>query len=638
MMSWLLMLSALAVEPDRFPWKAEVQLPAAGVHRITIPNDLRSQADPPNGSDMLLVNGEGTEVPIAWLRGPSGEKRWVDPGDGQLQVVPRGPREWSITVLERPIDGLEIALRRWSPVIADVSLTEADGTPVSGPHRIWSVGDRRHLEVPLPPKTGTWVLRTTSPQIFGASVSDIRGVRWEQPPAPTVRFMAPLSLPSLTEFGTATYDLVLPRPLPITGVTVMPTDLVYERVASLSGEGVDNRSKGSYTFSRGEYRSTPTQAIRGIRLADTHVHDAWVPRTGDASDLLTLVVSTNEQAPLEIPEVEVRMDGVVALVQDPGPGPHVLYGGARVGTSPSWDLQIAAADLARVTETDAAVGAVGPNPSYTPFLSQTGVVDPGAEIVLRGYSWRRAIEGATGMVRFDVPADVLVEANRGLSDLRIIDSDGRQVPFVLRARSTPQPWPDLPVERVEDGTVSVLEVPLPVAGAPVAGVVLRTSSTLFEREVSIGRPAGGGTDVLRTVRWKADDRPGQLHVRLGTAVGDRVVVRIDNGDNPPLPITGVDLGWPSWEVVTHVPAGGASLVYGNHRALSPDYDLAMVRDEAFAAARQEATLGPAESYNGPTQTAFDRAAVMGGLGVLGLGLAWLTLQLVRATPEPETSA
>ncbi|MFT5457642.1 MAG: hypothetical protein ACI9K2_004139, partial [Myxococcota bacterium] len=68
-MIWFLSALALAAPTERYPWQAEVELPASGVARITVPPELRSAEDPADGRDLLLVDAEGGVVPFAVLRG-----------------------------------------------------------------------------------------------------------------------------------------------------------------------------------------------------------------------------------------------------------------------------------------------------------------------------------------------------------------------------------------------------------------------------------------------------------------------------------------------------------------------------------------------------------------------------------------
>ena len=49
------------------------------------------------------------------------------------------------------------------------------------------------------------------------------------------------------------------------------------------------------------------------------------------------------------------------------------------------------------------------------------------------------------------------------------------------------------------------------------------------------------------------ERPGAMAVAVDAPMGDRLVVEIDNGDDPPLPVTGVTVLRPRFELVAVLP-------------------------------------------------------------------------------------
>jgi hypothetical protein len=628
-LSWTLSV-ALAGDPSRFPTLAPVTLPADGVHSFEVPLGIRSLADPSDATDLMLVDGAGNVVDVAWLHGAEGDPERVAPTSRYFKAQPAEGNAWRVDTVDWPIASIEVEMGRWAPAVADVTVTELDGTKVSGPHRIYAVDGRTQARIPMPPRTGSFLLTFDSKQVFSPRVVDLYGLRWERPPTPEVRFRAPVTGQRLTERDTTRYDIELDHPLHVTGVRILPTDEIYERQAALY-------PADEQWWRDGWVDDALATNVRGLRFDGVRLDESFVPMAGVGGDLLALELSADGRAPLDLTEVEVVVPGLVGLVKDPGPGPHTLYGGAPPGTAATSDLQFAAVELWRSGPSPATVGAPAANPGYTPPEAAGGLTEAGRELILRGYDWRQAIEGPEGLVRVTLDQHVLTHAERDLADLRVIDSEGRQIPYVVRRRAGGHRLDGLAFDRIEDGNTSLMEIQVP-PGLPIDQVTLRTSSVIFNRTVRIGRPTSGGFDPIRRIQWRAEDRPGVLTAQVGQAVGDGLIVSIDNGDNPPLPLSDVEIEWARWELVFAAPAGGAQLVYGNHRAVRPSYDLAMLREEVMSRAVQEATLGPAEAWEGPPQTPFDRMAILGGLGVLGLGLVGLTMSLIRAVPEDEPAS
>src|SRR5690606_4333829 len=119
--------------------------------------------------------------------------------------------------------------------------------------------------------------------------------------------------------------------------------------------------------------------------------------------------------------------------------------------------------------------------------------------------------------------------------------------------------------------------------------------------------------------------------------GDRLVVTIENGDDPPLPVEAVELRWPAWELVARLPDEPVALWYGDPRRAAPSYDLALLDGSLRHRAAAPAALGEAEATRAAPLGAIDRALVAGGVGVLVLGLAGRLLALIHATPEDPDS-
>lgn len=433
-----LVIGAAWAATVEYPLMAEITFTPDGVSRFSVPPELRSSEDPDDQSDLLLIDGNGQRVPVAWMRGEGGEQILSPALDAGLEVRPIRGDAFQVTVSERPVDALRISLEE-GPAAIEYTLESVDGRPVSGPHLIWRVGRAEQALVPLPPTTGTWILRGTV--VHGDRTElprNILAVRRSAVHVPPVQLTVDVSQQALTEDGYAWYELALPSPLPVRRVRVQATDDVFQRQAHLIAAPEQPWEEYEITGRMGE----PTELIR-VAIAGSWLDDTWLPLSGMPSDLLRLYVRTQDEVPLDIPSVLIELEGLDGLVRDPGPGPHRLYGGAPVGTTTQSELQVAAPELARLASRTAAVGAVQANPEHEPPEVRAGLVDPVGVISTRGFRWRAPVTGGPGLVRIPLTEEVLAHAREELHDLRLIDAEGRQIPSFTpppqRARGLDRP-------------------------------------------------------------------------------------------------------------------------------------------------------------------------------------------------------
>ncbi len=179
----------------------------------------------------------------------------------------------------------------------------------------------------------------------------------------------------------------------------------------------------------------------------------------------------------------------------------------------------------------------------------------------------------------------------------------------------------------------MLRVRLADPNVPVSSITLVTSANAFSREVTVLRPRATQLEPVRAWTWSSQGETSGLTLALYERFGDELVVRIDNGDDAPLPIERIELRYPSWELVAVLPPGGATLVYGDPRTARPDYDLYLVRDQVLRRNPAVAALG---EPRGRVKVAPMLDRVLAGLGVavLAVGLLLLVGTVLRAVPPP----
>lgn len=614
-----------------FPRRATVRLDGCGscdtgAARVRVPPGLRSVDDPTDGSDLLLLDAGGQPVPFAVARGEASPRRQA------LRVWRHtAPDTVSVEAPPLPIDGLEITVPG-GPVVARVVVRHAEtGEVLAGPTLVWTHEVGEHRQVELTPTTAPL---TVSFSWLGRAPSRLPGLTGLQRMPPSLapdRLVAPVVSRRVTEDGVVDYTVQLDDPVPVRAIDLGAAE------ASVISRMVEVYTPPLVDMSRGDLLGRGP--VKRVRVGEATLDAMTVPlEQRQPSDRLVVTVESRGQPILEIDEVGVLLEGEALWFQPTGPGPYTLLGGAPAQTRPPSELQVALAELVRLPAGEGRVSELVDNPDFVPPVLRSGLGLPGRLLPEPdAFAYTAAVSGAVGMVRIPLPAEVQAASASQLRDLRLTDLEGRQVPHLLR-RTQVDPVLDVAmadVERTEDGGVSRLVVPVPDPEVAVATLTVHTEATAFRRIVSVLRPAADHLVPLRSVDWSGADRPGEVGIAVDTVVGDTLVVEIDNGDDPPLPVDALRLSRPGWELVAVVPEGGATLHVGDPRRAMADFDLQLYADDLTQRAVAVATVGPLVEQAPAPLAMVDRAALLAGLVVLVGGLAGLTVRLLRSVPDGE---
>jgi hypothetical protein len=216
-----------------------------------------------------------------------------------------------------------------------------------------------------------------------------------------------------------------------------------------------------------------------------------------------------------------------------------------------------------------------------------------------GRSWTRLAAGELffrqfGASRLQLPLD-----GRAWSQLRLTLDNRRSPPIpITGARVHPAPVEQTArhplgveiVDREEAGQQTRLTLRLAAANATLGALTLQTPEPLFTRTVSLVLRQVSENEITETVlardtifRLAANDtaRAEDLALDAGVVVPAReVVLVIDNGDSPPLPVTGLHAD--AWPVALTFHAGESRvfhLLSGNPSVPAPRYDLAALRGQ-----------------------------------------------------------
>jgi hypothetical protein len=186
---------------------------------------------------------------------------------------------------------------------------------------------------------------------------------------------------------------------------------------------------------------------------------------------------------------------------------------------------------------------------------------------------------------------------------------GARLGFAAGPAAEPTPVGARVVRREEFAGETVLTVALDGRHAPLAAIELETPEPLFMRRVTVGirdvrdlvpgeRTVGEGTLYRVAVdgaRTRAQLRLEFSHIPLAP----ELLVHIQNGDSPPLSVTGLRVKRQPTAVRFHAAAAGRyALLSGNAQATAPRYDLAALAGDLQAAAATTVMPGPLEETPG----------------------------------------
>ena len=617
--------------PADHPLEATVQLDCdrcsepGGTVRIDVPLDLRLATEPEAGVSLSLTDANGHTVPFA-LATATAPAQTVRLRVHSTEAMDR----WTIEAPPRPLDTLQLGIESDRPTAATVTVRDARTDAVLAEQLVWRWGLSSQDEVPLP--------HTTAPLAVSLRWHGPRADRpvgftgWNRPElalADEVLTLTPART-ALTELGTTTTVLPLPRPLPIRALDIEVEGDILTRTVTV-------RQVASGPHGEDELAAT---TIRRLRMGATHIDDTTVSlRRPPATDVLQISLDATSGPPLAPTAVHAHIPRRALYVHTGHPGPLVLRGGDAAAIEPTSEVQSALPEMINAEVGTATVGPVGPNPDWVAPEELSGLSAPGTPLDQPDrFTHEAPVTGPAGLVRIPLGRDHLAVLGSTPLGLRLVtpgpDGTLLQVPHLLRRLPVDHVIAEVPTRREEQGRRSRVAIDNPVPGLPLTGLSLHTDAPLFSRELTISHQLEGYLAPVRMASWQGGAAPGALHLELPGGPTGPLVVELDNGDDPPLPLTGVDLQWPAWELIATLPPAGATLLMG--RDLPPaEHDLMLLSDQLHRRATAAATAGPPVARTPPPLGGPDKVALWVGLLALVGGLGLLILRLVRGLPLEE---
>ncbi len=631
---------AHAAEPVTYPLMATVTLPS-GAAGLFLPATVVAGDSQTLSQSLRLQDASGAERPFTVLMSSrsseGGDSKTVNWEPMTAPEVAPGltAGAWLVAESDVPLDGLRFTMDDYTrgPWIARVYAHGAATDPETGWTQVgedqflWALqgnsgGTSLRDTIRLPHKRGPYKVVVSGQQ--QPTVSTIEGIVYAgdhvDPATETVKVEGPV----YTEEGDARYTIDLPGPRAVCGLSLQVAEPIFSRSVSVS-TGDENGSSASFPIARA--------MIGEVRLDETEVRDLDL-----TTDRLILDVQGGRDEALTITGATVSSVGALLLTPNAGQPPQTLYIGGTEPDSAS-DVAIAADEIARVATRYAGPELVPvANPVYVARPTREHLDGAAEPLNLALWKWQRPVVADPGWTSIAIDGSVLLHARPNLSDLRLVDKDGNNLPFDLRDAPTEVEVPLGPMKRTENGSASEITLSLPPDTGNIRRIELDTDDTTFSRTVEILRDRGGFSETLRSVVWQGTGKPHRLVLDINDELGAGVMVRVQNGDNPKLSVTGVHAWTLGHELRANVPAGGARLVYGNRRAESPQFDLSLIRDSLGRVPMQPGTLGPESASGGVVMSFLDEGLVGVGMAALGVGLLALLIGAMRPIKPPADPA
>jgi len=614
----LLASASHAAAPPPFQFARPVLPAAVGPNRLTVDTPLLTGARPLRFDaagrytggldDLRLSNADGDEVPYLVLAPPSAERRWQS---GRLHPI----------AATKESSGFEVDLGD----VMRVDRLRLAGlpTPVLKRARLEGSGDRER-----------WVVLADDATVFDLPDEHLQRLDIGFEAAP-VRFLR------ITWDDRATGTVPLPATVTVrTAAVMLPppvfVPLAFERRASepgtsrfrilLPGPGLPIRA--FELDSGGEHLLRPARVnepqLRGDAVAPRELGTAVLRRVTRggvvASDLrvavatphelhVELVVDDADNPPLDLRAVRAELPALPAVYFESTDGAALT---AKFGVpdlpTPRYDLEAARAALQDAAAAPATWGerTVLPTPPpVAPEDPQAGVPTEGAAIDRSSFRYLRAIPpGPEGLTALRLDAAVLAHS-AGLADVRLVDAEGRQIPYVVEHVDEPLvvalPPPTSEATAAESGAArgTTHRVVLPYRRLADARLVLETTERVFERHIVVRgerRPrdlrSGERLERLRTITWRHADpaRPAPaITIDLPPLDATNVLIDVDDGDNRVLPIASARLLLPTRRL-RFVRTRGVEpvLAYGAPDLAAPRYDLTLLAPRILGARAHEA--------------------------------------------------
>ena len=591
---WFIATLALPLAAQAFTWQRQVNPSGRGPQRLDVDLALLA-ASRASLADLRLKDAAGVECPYVLVAPAKAEPPWLR---GQPLPLPESKVASGVEVdLGSPVrtgrlrvEGLRAPFlkrfrlegsgdrQRWTELVGSGSLFDL---PAEG-LRLLTVdfpdGEYRYLRL-------VWDDRTSARVPLPLSVSVQR-----RGPAAAV-LLAPSDWQRRpSEPGVSRFKVSLPGPgLPLRAL-----------VLDVGGAGpllrrtrvLESRLQAGALVPR----ALGAGLIKRAQHGDASASDLRIPLEAPLGTELELRVDDGNNPALALAGVQLELEPQPWIYFEArGDGPLTAFCGDARLARPRYDREALSQSLGSALTARAEWG---PQLPLSP-VAQAGALglemEPGALLDASGFKFHRAVPpGAPGLAALVMDAHVLSHSPR-LADLRLVNGQGRQIPYLLEQSDEPLSL-DLAVPQGRSqGHSTLYAIVLPQSGLPGAELVLETSSRVFQRRVRLREETPeSGTRELATETWihgDSGDPAPALVLPLPPTATPQLTLEVDEGDNQALPLRSARLLLPTWRLRYFQPEGPLTLCYGQELE-APSYDLALLAERFRNAPAREVTLAP----------------------------------------------
>lgn len=369
------------------------------------------------------------------------------------------------------------------------------------------------------------------------------------------------------------YRLQLPPGLPIEQVTIAADDPAFARLVRIVEERPsDPNTAGTsskiepVTLGEGVlFRIVGTPRKNRPLASDFEVggENLTLPLSAHPGTGSLFVEIDGTQGP-PLSNLRVTVSGVGARLIFPllpSDGRFALYYAAPTVRAPSYDLEELKPALTQLELSLARLGDEEKNPAYRVVPPLSFVRTNGAPLDASQFRLQRTLslpgDGKPDIYGVSLAAEDIAVMATSLGDVRIVDAEDHQVPYVLDRSSSEGRVALDRADQSKDGKLSVIQLRYSPSGQPLSlpydALELEFSDAFFNRPARLILPGGegdpnGGARRSDRVLWsgtlsrqpseQGGEGPSIHRIPVGSALaGERIArlrLEIDNGDNPPL--------------------------------------------------------------------------------------------------------
>ncbi|MGE0784427.1 MAG: hypothetical protein AB7S26_01975 [Sandaracinaceae bacterium] len=282
------------------------------------------------------------------------------------------------------------------------------------------------------------------------------------------------------------------------------------------------------------------------------------------------------------------------------PSIALYFGGART-RAPVYDLAFLGAawlDRRGAQPLPASIVSVGTNPGWADGPALEFAMHPGRPVNVGDYAYTAElpVRGAReGLSVVALHRSVVAEARVDLADLRVVDRDDRQWPYLITSRRVDRVATTIASPRV-DGERSRYAIALPVSRAVVRAVRLSTDATFVSRRYSLrGLTDAEGWTELASGFLERDPRVLEaIELVIGPATRVTALeLAVDDGGDAPMAWSAVELDLDAPVLYLAAPDGDYRVLVGDAEASPASYEIERARELVLSANAAEALSGEA---------------------------------------------